>query len=445
MSAASLSRRRFLGLSLGAVATFTPFGTLLARAAAPQPIYHLPFPGGVVWRIGQGVKGGYSHQGRAAYAWDFFMPSGSPITAARAGTAWMLKQSSDQHCRDLSCPDWNNYIVIDHGDGTSAAYLHGLKDGARVRLGQRVEQGQFLGLSDMTGQAGGPHLHFQVQNNNPTQYVAQSFLIGFQEVSDSLEGVEGVPLSRHDYRSANAVMYDFDVKDGHFYTQTNGKGGGGGRGFRVTDDGDVQMWTAFKSLGGPLELGYPVSRPFRLSDTQHVYQAFQRYVIDWDPVTKQPQLSNVMDLLHDANLDGWLSTDREIPLEADFTAADKGRGWDDVIKAHLALLDANKDLKAAYFSAPDPISRFGLPMSGVADTGDALMLRTQRTVFQLWKHDVPWAKAGQVTLANAGELARDAELFSRQVFEPEQFLPEQLSGEVRLPWEVPGFFRPSGL
>ena len=73
------------------------------------------------------------------------------------------------------------------------------------------------------------------------------------------------------------------------------------------------------------------------------------------------------------------------------------------------------------------------------------VLRTQRTVFQLWKHDVPWAKAGQVTLANAGELARDAELFGREVFEPEQLLPDQMTGDIRLPWEVPGFVRPAGI
>src|SRR5579884_375747 len=444
MPAGSLSRRRFLGLSLGAAATLSPFGALLARAAAPQPTYHLPFPGGVVWRVGQGVKGGYSHQGRAAYAWDFFMPSGSPITAARAGVVSMLKQDSDQHCRDLSCPDWNNYIVVDHGDGSSAAYLHGLKDGARVRLGQRVEQGQFLGLSDMTGQAGGPHLHFQVQHNEG-RYLSQSFLVGFQEVPDNLEGVDGVPLSRHEYRSSNAVIYDFDVKGGHFYTQANGKGGGGGRGFRVVDDDDAQMWTAFKSFGGVEGVGYPISRRFRFSGSPHVYQAFQRYVIDWDPATKEPQFANVMDLLHDAELDDWLKTNRGIPVEADFAAADSGRGWDDISKAHLALLDANKDLKAAYFAAADPIRRFGLPVSGVAETDDALMIRTQRAVFQLWKHDVPWAKAGQVTLANAGELARDAELFGKEVFEPEQFLPEQLTGEFRMPWELPGYVRPAGI
>src|SRR5581483_4105697 len=120
-------------------------------------------------------------------------------------------------------------------------------------------------------------------------------------------------------------------------------------------------------------------------------------------------------------------------------SADSGRGWDDVSRAHLALLDANKDLKAAYFSVPDPLTRFGLPMSGVAETPDGLMLRTQRTVLQLWTHDMPWARAGQVTLANAGELARDAAAFGQAVFEPEQLLPEQLTGETRLPWEVPGF------
>jgi hypothetical protein len=438
MSAVRLSRRRFLGLSLGAAATLTPFGTLLAKAAAPPPLYHLPFPGNVVWRVGQGVKGGYSHQGRAAFAWDFFMPSGSPITAARAGVVSMLKQDSDQHCRDLSCPDWNNYIVVDHGDGSSAAYLHGLKDGARVPLGQRVEQGQFLGMSDMTGQAGGPHLHFQVQHNEG-RYISQSFLIGFQEVSDQLEGVDGVPLSRHEYRSANATLDDFDVKSGHFYTQTNGKSGGGGRGFRVVDDSDADMWTAFKSMGSVPALGYPISRRFRFSGSAHAYQTFQRYIIDWDPHAKQAQLANLMDLLHDADLDNRLKTERGIPLEADFSFADKDRSWNEVMKAHLSLLDANKDLKSAYFSAADPIGRFGLPMSGVAETADAVMLRTQRAVFQLWKHDVPWAKAGQVTLANAGELARDAELFGQQVFEPEQFLPEQLTGEFRLPWEIPGF------
>ena len=426
-------------MSLGAAAACSPLGLLLARAASPPPVYHLPFPGHVVWNVIQGINSGRSHTGRAAFAWDFRMPTGSPIVAARAGTVWMVRQDNTQNCRDLSCPEWNNYIVIDHGDGTSAAYLHGPKDGARVRVGQKVEQGQFIGLSDNTGQSGGPHLHFQVQYNDPSLYLSQSFLIGFQEVPDSQDDVQGVPIVRHEYRSANALLADFDLLTGHYYTQMNGTGGGGGRGFSVTDDGDAQMWSSFTSIGGVQAIGYPVSRRFRIdSGGQHVYQAFQKEVLDWDPGTKQVQRLSVMDILHGAGADAWLESSREVPVQADFAAADQGRSWDDVQKAHLALLDASAEIKKAYLAAPDAEARYGLPMSGVADLGDALTLRTQRTIIQLWKHDVPWAKAGQVTVANAGELMRDSQAFERTVFEPEQLLPEALTGETRLPWELPG-------
>ncbi len=430
MPPASLTRRSFLGLPLAAAAAFSPLGRLIARAAAVQPVYHLPFPGGVVWFVIQGNNTAFSHNGRAAWAWDFRMPTGSPIAAARGGTVSMIKQDQTDHCFDLSCPDWNNYIVVDHGDGSSAAYLHGVKDGARVRLGQRVEQGDFLGLSDNTGQSGGPHLHFQVQHNNPGQYLSQSFSIGFAEVEDQ----NGIPLTRHEYRSGNARLLEFDVLNGHFYTQTNGRGGGGGSGFSVFDDDMAPLWTAYKSAGGPAAIGYPVSRRFTLSDGGgHVYQAFQKEIVDWDPAKQQLGLMNVMDLLHDADIDGWLFENYQVPLAADYSDADQGRGWDEIVKAHLALLDGNNAFKAAYNAVPDPVGRFGLPTSGIAETDDALLLRTQRVVFQLWKHDTPWAKAGQITLANVGELARDARLFSDNIFKPEQLLPEQLSGETRLP------------
>ena len=65
-------------MSIGAALTFSPLGELLVKAAAPPPTYRLPFPGGIVWRVGLAVNGGRSHAGRAAYAWDFGMPSGSP-------------------------------------------------------------------------------------------------------------------------------------------------------------------------------------------------------------------------------------------------------------------------------------------------------------------------------------------------------------------------------
>ncbi|MBV9120585.1 MAG: M23 family metallopeptidase, partial [Chloroflexi bacterium] len=239
-----LTRRRFLALGAGAMAVLSPAGQAVLRAAA-LPTYWLPYPGGFVWQCVQGNNSGGSHSGRAAFAWDFRMPEGSPIMVSRDGVVSMLKQDSNQSCPQniYACPDWNNYIVIDHGDGSSAAYLHGFQNGARVRLGQRVKQGDIIGISGTTGQSAGPHLHFQVQHSDPTLYVAQSFPVGFAEVSEN----GGVPVRRNSYASANASAADFDIRGGHFFTQTSGSNTPG-LGFSVSDEGDVPMWSTL--LGG---------------------------------------------------------------------------------------------------------------------------------------------------------------------------------------------------
>ena len=39
--------------------------------------------------------------------------------------------------------------------------------------------------------------------------------------------------------------------------------------------------------------------------------------------------------------------------------------------------------------------------------GNHYALRTQRAVFQQWKEAVPWARAGEVTIANGGAIARE--------------------------------------
>ena len=46
-----------------------------------------------------------------------------------------------------------------------ALYAHLRSEGALVRVGQRVRQGQQIGLSGNTGFTTGPHLHFAVQVN----------------------------------------------------------------------------------------------------------------------------------------------------------------------------------------------------------------------------------------------------------------------------------------
>lgn len=54
-----------------------------------------------------------------------------------------------------------NLLMLDHGMGLSSAFLHAQR--LLVREGDRVTQGQPLGLVGMTGRATGPHLHWSLR------------------------------------------------------------------------------------------------------------------------------------------------------------------------------------------------------------------------------------------------------------------------------------------
>ena len=56
-----------------------------------------------------------------------------------------------------------NFVVMDIGNGHYAFYAH-FQAGLKVRLGQRVRQGQVLGRLGNTGNSDGPHLHFHVMD-----------------------------------------------------------------------------------------------------------------------------------------------------------------------------------------------------------------------------------------------------------------------------------------
>ncbi len=122
--------------------------------------YALPYAPGKTHPVIQGYDGRFSHQGR--YAIDFGMDERTPVHAARSGVVVDVEDDYEDGGLVESLKQRANLVLIRHDDGTIGSYGHLAKNGAFVRVGQRVAQGQMIGVSGNTGYSGGPHLHFEV-------------------------------------------------------------------------------------------------------------------------------------------------------------------------------------------------------------------------------------------------------------------------------------------
>ena len=199
---------------------------------------------------------------------------------------------------------------------------------------------------------------------------------------------------------------DYELPNGHFYTQTNAGTKDPTAGFSVTDEASIPLWSQFQQLGGVPAIGYPISGRFQLG--AYIVQGFQKAILQWQPDAGRAVRLNVMDMLHDAGKDAALQADHLIPPQS---AGDGDR---------LKLLDFPNDaFKAAYASVPDPMAGFGVPTSPIVDEGPSYTIRLQRTAMQLWKKDEPWAKANTVTFVNAGDLAKEQGLIPAAAAKPE--------------------------
>lgn len=150
--------------------------------------YFLPWKAGATRLCVQSNRGIVSHRGGEEFAYDFAMPVGSDVCAARAGKVEFIDVSRDGHGPNMP----NNEILIHHSDGTWGCYFHLKKDGALVHLGEQVERGQVIGASGNVGLSMLPHLHFEVEDAR-----GRSLPTSFADVPG-----DGIPLMFHRYTSA---------------------------------------------------------------------------------------------------------------------------------------------------------------------------------------------------------------------------------------------------
>lgn len=173
--------------------------------------------------------------------------------------------------------------------------------------------------------------------------------------------------------------------------------------FRVCDDAQAQFLTAFNRYGLQ-NVGYPISQ--RYIKDGFVTQAFQKAIFQWRPESQSVAFVNIFDELHNAGLDERLQSARQVPFQISINWFAQPT-FEEIVATHQGLLDSRPALRRAYFAASDPLTFFGLPTSDVTDMGNHYAIRLQRAVLQEWKEDVPWAQAGQVTIANGGDIAKE--------------------------------------
>ncbi|MCI6400868.1 MAG: peptidoglycan DD-metalloendopeptidase family protein [Candidatus Fimivicinus sp.] len=108
----------------------------------------------------------YGHNGHKGMDITTSGATGRPIVAAASGTVVYAGWNSTGH---------GYRVVIDHGNGLQTGYSHCKSGSIRVRVGQKVSQGQQIASIGSTGNSSGPHLHFEVIRNgtrvNPERYI----------------------------------------------------------------------------------------------------------------------------------------------------------------------------------------------------------------------------------------------------------------------------------
>jgi hypothetical protein len=99
---------------------------------------------------------------------------GVPVRAAAAGRVRAVRDGmEDVSVRKagkaaIAGREAGNSVVIEHGEGWETQYAHLRKGSVLVRPGERVEAGQRLGLTGLSGNTEFPHLHFEVRQRGRT-------------------------------------------------------------------------------------------------------------------------------------------------------------------------------------------------------------------------------------------------------------------------------------
>jgi murein DD-endopeptidase MepM/ murein hydrolase activator NlpD len=138
---------------------------LNAAAVIPGSIPH-PGPSGRVralresnlafaWPVRGQISSRYGRRGKRGHdGVDIRAPRGTPVVAAEAGR--VIHSGG-------GLGDYGKVVILKHVGRYSTVYAH--QDHIRVSKGEFVEKGEVIGSVGTSGNASGPHLHFEVRRD----------------------------------------------------------------------------------------------------------------------------------------------------------------------------------------------------------------------------------------------------------------------------------------
>ena len=128
-------------------------GAKPGRAARPAPV---PSETGVAfrWPLRGTLTSAYGTRGGKHEGIDIAAPSGTAIVAAEAGKVIFVGRLGD----------YGKMVIIKHAGDYRSVYAHVRT--FHVRKGSFVERGQRIAEVGATGNASGPHLHFEIRNRD---------------------------------------------------------------------------------------------------------------------------------------------------------------------------------------------------------------------------------------------------------------------------------------
>lgn len=133
-----------------------------------EPEEYIPdddFDGDFIWP----VDGGYIYCGY----WGYYGHNGVDITADIGTDIYAAADGVVTYAQPASVWPYGKNVIIDHGGGYQTRYAH--CSSVLVEEGQQVSQGEVIALVGRTGNATGPHCHFEViyqgAYQNPSNYI----------------------------------------------------------------------------------------------------------------------------------------------------------------------------------------------------------------------------------------------------------------------------------